>query len=238
MSSITGIARFMAGALFSLFMGAVALVCFPFDYRRGRVFHGLSRFWARTVLFMCGVRLNVRGLEKLDSAHNYVYVSNHASLLDIPCVVAGLPGQIRILYKKELEVIPLFGWALKWGSYIAIKRGSSASTRHSLAAAVQTIRNGASVHVYAEGTRTLTGRLLPFKRGAFNLAVSAGVPVVPLTINGSFAILQKRSIVIHPNVVELVLDDPIPVNSAGGREEEVRLMEEVHGAITRRYVNQ
>jgi 1-acyl-sn-glycerol-3-phosphate acyltransferase len=238
MSSIAGIARFMVGALFSLFMGAVALVSFPLDYRRGRVFHGLSRFWGRTVLFICGVRLKVRGLEKFNSTRNYVYVSNHASLLDIPCVVAGIPAQIRILYKKELEVIPVFGWALKWGSYIAIERGSSASARRSLAAAAQTIRNGASVHIYAEGTRTLTGQLLPFKRGAFNLAVSAGVPIVPLTINGSFAILQKRSIVIHPNVVELVLDDPIPVNSAGGKEEEVRLMEQVHDAIARSYVNQ
>jgi 1-acyl-sn-glycerol-3-phosphate acyltransferase len=238
MSSITGIARFIAGALFSLFMGAVALVCFPLDYRRGRVFHGLSRLWARTVLLMCGVRLKVRGLEKLDSRRNYVYVSNHASLLDIPCVVAGIPVQIRILYKKELEAIPLFGWALKWGSYIAIERGSSTSARRSLAAATRTIRNGASVHIYAEGTRTLTGQLLPFKRGAFNLAVSAGVPIVPLTINGSFAILQKRSIVIHPNVVELVLADPIPVNYAGGKEEEVRLMKEVHDAMTRSYVNQ
>lgn len=238
MSSVTGTARFMVGALFSLFMGAVALVCFPLDYRRGRVFHGLSRFWARTVLLMCGVRLKVRGLEKLNPRCNYVFVSNHASLLDIPCVIAGIPAQIRILYKKELEAIPLFGWALKWGSYISIERGSSASARRSLTAAIQTIHNGASVHIYAEGTRTLTGQLLPFKRGAFNLAVSAGVPIIPLTINGSFAILQKRSIVIHPNVVELVLADPIPVNSAGGKEEEVRLLEQVQDAITRTYVSQ
>jgi 1-acyl-sn-glycerol-3-phosphate acyltransferase len=167
-----------------------------------------------------------------------VYVSNHASLFDIPAVIAGIPDQIRLVYKKELEKLPIFGWGLKWGSYIGIDRGSRLDAMKSIEEAAQKISRGASVLLYAEGTRTLDGKLQPFKRGAFNIAVKSGVAVVPLTINGTFTILPKRSISVNPGVVELVLERPILVNPAGGKEEELRLTEQVHEAIARHYHEQ
>ncbi|MCK5571319.1 MAG: 1-acyl-sn-glycerol-3-phosphate acyltransferase, partial [Bacteroidetes bacterium] len=173
-----------------------------------------------------------------ERSQNYIYVSNHASMFDIPCIVAGIPDQIRIVYKKELEVIPVFGWGLKWGSYISIKRGHSTSAMRSLELAVNKIRRGASVLLYAEGTRTHNGKLQPFKRGAFNLAVKAGVPVVPLTINGTFNILQRKSFIIHPAAAELILERPITIDSTGGKGSEMRLMAQVHEAIERHYIDQ
>jgi 1-acyl-sn-glycerol-3-phosphate acyltransferase len=238
MTTILGTLRFIVGAVICLGMAVVAILSIPLDPRRGRVFHASSRLWARLVLFVCGVKVQVKGLQHVQQSQNYIYVSNHASMFDIPCIVAGIPDQIRIVYKKELEVIPVFGWGLKWGSYISIDRSRRSSAMRSLDQAAKKIRDGASVLLYAEGTRTLDGKLQPFKRGAFKLAVKAGVPVVPLTINGTFHMLRKRSIVIRPGTAELILERPIPVNSKDGRTSEMQLMEQVHEAIARHYIDQ
>jgi 1-acyl-sn-glycerol-3-phosphate acyltransferase len=238
MRAAVGVLRVFAGAATSIAAAALEIVLLPIDAGRGRIFHAVARGWARAILKLSGIRVNVRGLNLLDPSRNYVFVSNHASLFDIPCVLAGLPGQVRIIYKKELEVIPIFGWGLKWGAYIAIERGRSARAVRSLEVAVRKIRRGASVLLYAEGTRTRTGKLQPFKRGAFNLALRAGVPVVPLTINGTYPILRRRSLVVHPRRVELILDQPIEVNGNQGKDAELNLMERVHSAIARHYVDQ
>jgi 1-acyl-sn-glycerol-3-phosphate acyltransferase len=166
-----------------------------------------------------------------------VYVSNHASMFDIPAVLAAIPDEVRIVYKRELHWVPVFGWGLWMGAYIAVDRSSGAGARRSLDAAAEKIRTGASVLLYAEGTRTPDGRLQPFKRGAFHLAVKAGVPVVPLTINGSYPLLPKGSAVVQPGRVELVLEDPIPI-AGHDRTEEVRLMNAVRTAMERHYVDQ
>ena len=237
MDQILGPLRFVAGVMISLGSAALEIIMLPIQRKSGRLFHAIAKLWARTVLLTSGVKVHVRGIEKIRSDRNYVYVSNHASMFDIPAILASVPDQIRIVYKKELEVIPIFGWGLKWGSYIGIDRGRGPKAMRSIEEAIEKIRNGASVLLYAEGTRTRDGKLQPFKRGAFNIAVRAGIPVVPLTINGTFPILPKGSIVIRPQSAELVLDDPIPVTGEG-KEEEMRLMENVRTAIQRNYVDQ
>jgi len=230
--------RFIAAAAVSIASAIVELLLILVDRKGGRVFHAVARGWARTVLRICGVRVRVRGLENVDFTRNYVYVSNHASMFDIPVIVSSVPDQIRIIYKKELEVIPFFGWGLKLGSYIGIDRGRGTKALRSLESAVEKIRRGASVLMYAEGTRTLDGKLQQFKRGAFNLALRAGTPVVPLTVNGSFTILPKHSMTVRPGSVELVLESPVPVPPGEGKEAEMQLMQEVHAAIARHYVEQ
>jgi len=237
-SRFIGTIRFVVSVVISIIMAILEIIMLPVDRKQGRVFHALARFWARAVLLTCGVRVRVHGLEKIDGSKNYVYVSNHASMLDIPVIVAGIPDQIRIVYKKELEVIPFFGWGLKWGSYIGIDRGRGSEAMRSLEEAIEKIRRGASVLLYAEGTRTLDGKLQPFKRGAFNLAVKAGVPVVPLTVNGSYNLLPKHSMRVQPGMVDLVLETPIQVAEETGKEAELTLMEQVHTAIEKHYVDQ
>lgn len=237
MKHVVGVLRFFGLFVNSMVYASLVLVTLLFT-RSARVFHAFCRSWARTSLAICGVTTSVRGIEHLVPGQGYVYVSNHASMFDIPAVIAAIPDQIRIVYKKELHWIPLFGWGLKFGSYIAIDRGRSVKAQKSLQEAIRRIRNGESVLLYAEGTRTLDGTLQPFKRGAFHIAVQAGVPVVPLTINGSFKILPKHSISVHPGHVELILEKPIPLSGMQGKESERKLMEEVHAAIARHYVNQ
>lgn len=234
---IESILRFTAAVALTFVNAIAALVCIPFD-RKGKLYHGISRFWSRSVLRVCGVRIRVRGAEHADHPGPTVYVSNHASMLDIPVVVAGIADDVRLVYKKELEWIPLFGWGLKWGSYIGIDRGRGNEAARSLEEAVEKIRGGTSVLLFAEGTRTSDGTLQPFKRGAFHLATRAGVPVIPLTINGSYGIVPKHSMRIRPGTVELVLDAPIHLENATGRDAELRLMEQVRAAIEKNYIDQ
>jgi 1-acyl-sn-glycerol-3-phosphate acyltransferase len=234
--SLSGVVRFVLALFNSLFFATLELIVIVF-WKNDRAFHWLARGWAKTTLAIGGVKVRVSGLEKIDLSRSYVYVSNHASMFDIPAILAAIPDQIRIVYKKELHWVPIFGWGLKYGSYIAIDRTRGSDAMKSLERAAAMIRTGASALLYAEGTRTLDGKLQPFKRGAFNLAVKAGVPVVPLTVNGSFTLMPKRSFVVHPGTMELILESPIEITGTG-KEEELRLMERVHRAIRQHYIDQ
>lgn len=232
------IIKIFINLLLSLLGGVLAILLIPFN-RGGRTFHWLARTYSKTVLWVSGVKVESVGTENIGKNQSYIYVSNHASGFDIPAVIAGIPDQIRIVYKKELEKIPFFGWGLKYGkTYIAIDRQKGTEAARSLDEAAEKIRTGASVLLFAEGTRTLDGKLQPFKRGAFNLAVKAGVSVIPLTINGSYKILPKKKYRLVPGTVTLVIGKPIEVNKGGGKEEELNLMSEVHKIISKHYINQ
>lgn len=232
------IIKIFINLLLSLLGGVLAILLIPFN-SGGRTFHWLARTYSKTVLWVSGVKVKSVGTENIGKNQSYIYVSNHASGFDIPAVIAGIPDQIRIVYKKELEKIPFFGWGLKYGkTYIAIDRQKGTEAARSLEEAAEKIRTGASVLLFAEGTRTLDGKLQPFKRGAFNLAVKAGVPVIPLTINGSYKILPKKKYRLVPGRITLILDKPIVVNKSGGKEEELKLMSEVHKIISKHYIDQ
>lgn len=236
MKPLFGVLRFAAALVNSMLFAMLELIVIAVR-KNDRVFHALARGWAHSTLWMCGVKVKVRGLELVDMSRSYVYVSNHASMFDIPAILAAIPDQIRILYKKELNWIPIFGWGLKYGSYIAIDRSRGTEAMRGLEEAAAKIRNGASALLYAEGTRTLDGKLQTFRRGAFNLAVKAGVPVVPLTVNGSFKLMPKKSFVVRPGHVELVLGSPIEITGSG-KEEEMKLMEKVRAVIQENYIDQ
>src|ERR1700741_5431441 len=138
---------------FAAFIAALELLLIPFN-RTGALFHALAKLHSRAALAVCGVKLTVEGLDRVDFSRSYIYVANHESPFDIPAVIAGIPDQIRIVYKKELEKIPIFGWGLKYGkTYIAIDRAKGQDAIQSLDEAANKIRNGASVILFAEGTR-------------------------------------------------------------------------------------
>jgi len=221
----------------TLFYSVLAIISVLFD-QTGSAYHSIGRKWARLTLRIFGVKVHLSGTENLEKGRTYVYVSNHASMFDIPAVIGNIPDEVRIVYKKELSYVPIWGWALAVGHYIAIDRFSAKDAMKSLDEAAKKIREGASVLLFAEGTRTRTGKLQPFKRGAFSLAAKSGIPVVPLIINNSFNILPKGSLRIRPADISLVVDKPIPTTSVDGKADEMRLMEAVRDAISKRYVDQ
>jgi 1-acyl-sn-glycerol-3-phosphate acyltransferase len=218
-------------------LSIIALLSTPLD-RSGRTFHWTSRMWSRFILWLFHIRVKTRGADFIDRSKHYIYISNHASAIDIPAVVVGIPDDIRFVLKKELTRIPIWGWALRYGHYIAIDRSKARDAIKSLDEAAERMRNGASVILFAEGTRTRDGRLQPFKRGAFTLAAKAGIPIIPVTINNTYNILPKGSLRVNKGDIELVFGKPIPTSSIEGREGEARLIEQVRQAISETYIEQ
>jgi 1-acyl-sn-glycerol-3-phosphate acyltransferase len=232
---IISIVRLFLIALHSVFCSSLIIICSPFDRQR-KCHRFFGYLHARGALAIAGLQLNVVGAEKLDPGQSYVYVSNHASLFDIPTVLGGIPDDVRIIYKKELHYIPIFGWGLKLGkAFIAIDRKRGADAMRSLDTAIEKIREGASILLFAEGTRTSDGHLQQFKRGPFNLAMRAHVPVVPVTINGTYSIMQKGSFRLRPGPVTLIIGTPIEVTGDGGKNAENFLRDKVHAVIEQNY---
>ena len=200
----------------------------------GRTYFWAGSSWSKFTLIVCGVKVRVRGMENISPNGAYIFVTNHASMFDIPAIMSVLP-RVRIMFKKELSYVPLWGWALKWGHHIMVDRAKGSEAMRSIDRAAKAIKTGGSVILFAEGTRTRDGKLLPFKRGAFTLAAKSGVPIVPITINGSFKILPKDSLDIRPSPIELLMGKPIDTSHITTREEEIALMKRVRNIIEQSY---
>jgi 1-acyl-sn-glycerol-3-phosphate acyltransferase len=196
------------------------LVCL-FD-RTGCLAHAwCARNWARSLLFMSGVKLRVKGLDHLDPRRAYVLTANHLSLFDILVLLAGLPIQFRWLAKKEVFAIPLMGWAMARVGYVSIDRQNKEKAWAHLYQAKGKLEEGYSLMFFPEGTRSPDGEMKGFKSGAFVLALQAGVPVVPISIVGTREIMPKKSRLFHPGTVDLVVSPPIePAGFSLERKEE------------------
>ncbi|MBM4165361.1 MAG: 1-acyl-sn-glycerol-3-phosphate acyltransferase [Ignavibacteria bacterium] len=220
------------------FVPAVILLFLPFDKKRN-FYKAASKFFGKQLVKIAGIQLEIVGRENIDFSVPHIYISNHASMFDIPCVLAGIPDNIGFVYKQELHWIPFFGLGLRYGKiHTPIHRTKGMSAMESLDVAAQRIKNGGSILLFAEGTRTKDGKLQSFKRGPFYLAVRSGVPVIPLTINGTFKILPKKSFRIQSGNVTLILGKPISIPQTQDKDAEKKLMEEVHKAIEEHYVEQ
>jgi 1-acyl-sn-glycerol-3-phosphate acyltransferase len=214
-----------------------ALMTVPFD-RSGRYFRLSPWLWSKSIFWIFGIKLTVKGADNIGEGNPYVFVSNHASMFDIPAAVIALKGNVNIIFKKELTRIPVWGWALRYGHFIMIDRSNARDAMASIERAARSIQKGSSVILFPEGTRTSDGKLQPFKRGAFSLAVKAGVPVVPLTINGTYSILPKGSVNVRPANISVTVGRPIPTSGLNGKDGELSLMENVHKAIEMNYIDQ
>lgn len=195
----------------TIVMGTLSFIGSLFD-RSGRLQHLCARVWSQLLLWSVLARVRVRGLEKIDRSRTYLYVANHQSYIDIPALFANLPVNFRIMAKESLFSVPFLGWHLKRSGHIPIDRSSSKSGLKSLYAAAERVKSGTSLIVFPEGTRSIDGDIHEFKGGSFLLATRAGVPIVPITINGTRAVLKKDSWHLHPGRVEMIVHDPIDVS--------------------------
>ena len=175
----------------------------PLSFINPDYLHNYARLWAKVGLRLAGVRLTVVGREHLRASEPVIYMSNHASNFDILALFAGLPGQFRWLAKDELFRIPLFGLAMRRAGYIPLDRSDRKKAVHSMAEAAKRIRAGASVVIFPEGTRSVDGTLQPLKKGGFLIALKAAVPVQPVAISGSFAVMPKSGCRIHGGQIEV-----------------------------------
>ncbi|HUR71094.1 MAG TPA: lysophospholipid acyltransferase family protein [Candidatus Limnocylindrales bacterium] len=181
----------------------------PFDANGKRVYR-ISQLWTWIIVKFSGIRLTVEGLDRLDPKRQYLFVVNHQSNFDIPVLVQSLPQfQLRWIAKKELLWIPFFGWAMWAAKHITVDRADSLDALKSLKLAKQRIAAGISVVVFPEGTRSTDGKLLPFKRGGFLLALKTKTPIVPVTINGTGKLLARGEWRVQPGAINVTISAPI-----------------------------
>jgi 1-acyl-sn-glycerol-3-phosphate acyltransferase len=194
----------IVGAVVALGIGA-------FDRTGDRVID-LARVWSRVVLAFAGVRVTVEMRGQLASDQTYVFMANHLSAVDIWALFVALPVRVRMIAKKQLGAIPLFGWAMRAGRFIFVDRGNAAAARRSIEEAKRRIQGGHSVLIFPEGTRSRDGRLGPFKKGGFHLAIDSGVPVVPVALMGTRASMPRRSLLLRPGHVHVIFGEPVPTS--------------------------
>ena len=234
MSKLKAYLKLSAISFITVFFAIFAIIFSLID-RSGKVYNLLGKWWAKILLWIAGVRVETIGLENVNKGENYIYVANHLSNIDIPVVMANLPGQLRIVFKKELAKIPIFGWQLRTGPYILIDRQNPTRAIKSLEIAKKKIQKGVSVLLFAEGTRSIDGNIQQFKRGAFTLATRSGKQIVPLTIKGTYEILPKKALEIKPGKVKLIIDKPINHYSSTDKKFELDLMDRVRNIIINNY---
>lgn len=214
------------------FLFAASVIVWTLLDGSGRAYAFHARWWARLALAMAGVKVDLRGREHIPDGP-VIFMSNHQSNFDILALEASMPRRIYWVAKKELFAIPVFGPSMRRGGYIPLDRSDGRKALRSMDNAAAIIRDGKSVVMFPEGTRSKDRRLLPFKRGGFLLALKAGVPVVPVTINGSGRINPAGRIRLYRGNITITLHPPLA--QALGRpkgEAEARLMEQVHAAIS------
>lgn len=191
-----------------LFIATPALILLWIINRRAW-FYPLAGWGAKTWLSACGARVKVTGLENLDDDRPYVFVSNHRSYLDTATLFFCAGKKMGLVAKKELLNAPVFGQGMSFVNIIAIDRSNPERARQSMKKALEVMEQGYSFGVFAEGTRAMPGELLPFKKGAFHLALQTNAPIIPVAIKNTDWMMGKKTGVAYPGVIEMVLLPPI-----------------------------
>src|SRR5919204_5371315 len=204
--------RTMAAVLFLvLYIPVAAFIGFPWTFLTGSaaVLYALGIWGARSAVRLAGIRIEVQGREQLDAAKTYVFMANHVSNVDPPILIPALPRRTSVLVKKELFRIPILGKAMKLAALVPVDRSNREAAVASMHTAAEVVRSGINMTVFPEGTRSYDGRLLPFKKGPFYLAIESGAPIVPVTILGTREIMPKGTALVRKGTARLIFHPPV-----------------------------
>jgi 1-acyl-sn-glycerol-3-phosphate acyltransferase len=195
-----------AVTVYTIVLGTASLVSTLFD-RSGDFGHRCARAWSWLILKTTGVTVRVNGLERLDPSRSYVFASNHQSIYDIPILFASLPFQLRIIAKASLGRIPFMGWHLQRTGHVLVDRSKpGAGVVKKMA---RLVAAGHSLIVFPEGTRSTDGTVARFKGGSFLIALEAGLPVVPISVQGSRHVMFRGRLMVCPGNVTITVHEPI-----------------------------
>jgi len=219
-------------AVWTIMMSTWGIMISVFDKTGRKVHFYCAAPWAKIILRVCGIRVRVSGLENLDTEVPRIYMTNHQSFFDIFALLACLPVNFKFILKQELMNLPVFGPATRRAGYIGIERGDPRKAVKSIKQAAERIKNGASVLIFPEGTRSPDGKLGQFKGGGFNLALKSGCDIVPIAINGSYRIAPKGSLRIKKGSFSLSIGKPISLAGYTKRKTP-QLMDQVREAMLR-----
>jgi len=208
-----------------------ALLFIPWCWMTGNVLplYKATRFMLSSSCRLAGVRFRVEGLERVPRDRACIFMANHVSNLDPPALISLVPGRTSAFMKRSLMKLPILGTGFRQGEFIAVDRsGKPSDAQRSVAAAQRVLAKGIHITTFVEGTRSPDGRMLPFKKGPFFLAMAAGAPCIPVSIYGTESILGKGSLRIHPGVAKVTFHPPIDPAAFATRGE---LMRAVRAAI-------
>jgi 1-acyl-sn-glycerol-3-phosphate acyltransferase len=193
--------------IYTIVLGFLSVTSSFFD-RKGHFAHGCARAWSWLILATTGVDVTVTGLDRLVRGTTYVFVANHQSIYDIPCLFWSIPFQLRIIAKESLGRFPVLGPHLKRTGHMLVDR-SKPDRAGIFGWASRLTSNGLSLIVFPEGTRSRDGLMGKFKGGSIMLAMQAGLPIVPISVIGSRHVMRKGELTTRPGHVTLIVHDPI-----------------------------
>jgi len=208
-----------------------ALVLIPFTLLSSNVgpLYATGSWIARTAMWVAGIRIQIEGQETVPAGRACIFLANHISNLDAPALICNLPGRTSVFLKRPLMKLPILGYAFKLAKFIPVDRvGSTESAQEAVADAERVLAGGLHITTFVEGMRSLDGRMLPFKKGAFYLAKDSGAPCVPVSIYGTEQIIPWGSNRIHPGVAHVVFHPPLNPADYATRDD---LSEAVRAAI-------
>lgn len=213
--------------------GGIAVIVIGFFQKYSQFsYQVIARAWARIIVFIAGSRVRVRGQEHIDSKQPYIAVCNHQSNMDIPIVIRYLPLRMTIIAKKELFAIPIFGQAMRAVGILEIDRSNRHKAMTTLKIARQVMEERRiSVLAFPEGTRSRDGEIKPFKKGPFMLALESGVPLLPVTIKGTFPILPAGKFKVKPGDVDIIIHPPVDPAKYGVNNRN-QLIADIHQQIS------
>ncbi len=177
---------------------------------------------------LVGVKIVLRGLENLKPGQNYIFMANHVSNLDPPVLIPSIPGRCSVLVKKELFRTPILGTGMRQADLVPVDRRDREAAIESIRAATQVLKKGLHMVIYLEGTRSSDGRLLPFKKGPFHLAMDSGVPIIPVTMLGTYESWPRDRFALHPGTATVVFHPQIDPREYADRD---ALIEAVRASI-------
>jgi len=211
----------------------VVLLLLPFTRDKEELFHRVSKIWFRRFIIPASLlQVEVRGLKNIPH-EPVIFVSNHQSSVDIAMLLAYLPGSFRFIVKQEYFKVPFLGWYTKFAGHLPIDRLEGIEAQKTLDKARQSLKEGKSLMIFPEGTRSPDGRLKPFKRGSLKLAFETRRPVVPIAISGSFEVLPRESFLINPGKIRLTIGKPMSfvAKEKVSKKDYVEALEKVRNTI-------
>lgn len=208
-AALRSVLTYIVVSIYVLIAGPIGLLLALIDPLAKPVLYTLGRIGVGLALAAAGIRFRVSGRERIPKKRAVVFCSNHESNVDPPVLFLALHERLHVLFKAELQKLPVLGRVMVKGGFVPVERDRREASMASIDRAAGSIREGNSFLIFPEGTRSRTSELLPFKKGGFIMAIKAQAPIVPVAVSGGRAAMQKGSWYVRPVMVSVKIGEPV-----------------------------